>query len=55
MAALYTLTRFGNATTSTDDVQNLLGRSPLLFAQFAADHRTLWLPSAPLITEPASA
>ncbi|MEO8392645.1 MAG: SDR family oxidoreductase [Chloroflexota bacterium] len=44
MAALYTITRFGNAQEVTSDVQNILGRSPILFEQFLHDYRSCWLP-----------
>ena len=44
MAALYTLTRFGNAKEVTQDVRGLLNREPILFAQFANDYRDLWIP-----------
>jgi len=44
MAALYTLTRFGNAKEVTQDVRDLLNREPILFAQFANDYRDLWNP-----------
>lgn len=42
MTALYTITRFGNAKHVTPDVQLILGRSPILFDQFAKDYRTYW-------------
>jgi uncharacterized protein YbjT (DUF2867 family) len=42
MTALYTITRFGNAKEVTPDVQRILGRSPILFDQFAEDHRVYW-------------
>ncbi|MEO8395990.1 MAG: SDR family oxidoreductase [Chloroflexota bacterium] len=44
MAALYTLTRFGNAQEATSDVQNILGRPPILFRQFLQDYRSCWFP-----------
>ena len=44
MAALYTLTRFGNAKDVTTEVRDLLKREPILFAQFANDYRNLWIP-----------
>lgn len=40
---LYTITRFGNANQVTHDVENLLGRPPITFDQFAQDHRECWL------------
>jgi len=45
MAGLYTITRFGNASEVTHDVQTLLGRPPILFRQFADDYRAVWLPN----------
>lgn len=39
---LYTITRFGNAATVSDDVARLLGRPPITFAQFVDDHRDVW-------------
>lgn len=42
MAALYTITRFGNAKDVSQDVEMILGRSPILFDQFAEDYRTSW-------------
>jgi len=44
MTALYTLTRFGNAQNVTHDVETILGRSPILFDQFAHDFRDCWQP-----------
>jgi len=44
LAGLYTITRFGNASEVTHDVQTLLGRPPILFKQFANDYRAAWLP-----------
>ncbi len=44
MAALYTITRFGNAKEIAPDVQQVLGRPPILFKQFAADYRAEWTP-----------
>jgi uncharacterized protein YbjT (DUF2867 family) len=43
MTALYTITRFGNARQVTDDVAAILGRAPITFEQFAADHKAVWL------------
>jgi len=43
MTMLYTITRFGNATEVTDDVQRILQRPPITFRQFATDFRDLWL------------
>ncbi len=42
MAGLYTITRWGNASTVSPDVTRLLGRPPLTLAQFAHDHRDVW-------------
>ncbi|MCC7209163.1 MAG: SDR family oxidoreductase [Anaerolineae bacterium] len=44
MAALYTITRFGNASQVTPDVQRVLGRAPISFHAFAEAHRACWLP-----------
>lgn len=41
---LYTITRFGNASEVSDDVQNILGHEPISFRQFARDYRDHWLP-----------
>lgn len=42
VTALYTITRMGNAKTISSDVSRLLGRQPITFARFAADHRACW-------------
>lgn len=42
MAALYTITRRGNAREVTGDVQQLLGREPIPFSRFASDFATVW-------------
>jgi uncharacterized protein YbjT (DUF2867 family) len=42
MAALYTITRLGNASQISDDVARLLGRPPISFDQFAREHAALW-------------
>ncbi len=42
VTALYTITRFGNAKVVTEDVKQLLGRSPISFSQFVNDHLALW-------------
>ncbi len=42
MTMLYTITRFGNASSISDDVQNLLGRPPISFRQFVEDHQSAW-------------
>lgn len=41
-AGLYTLTRFGNAASVTDDVRQILNRPPISFDQFARDYRSCW-------------
>jgi len=46
MAGLYTITRFGNASEVTHDVQTLLGCPPILFKQFVNDYRASWMPHA---------
>ncbi|MBA3872271.1 MAG: SDR family oxidoreductase [Anaerolineae bacterium] len=52
MTALYTITRFGNAKTVTQDVERLLGRPPIGFDQFAEDYRNSWQPDAALDIAP---
>ncbi|MBA3868113.1 MAG: SDR family oxidoreductase [Anaerolineae bacterium] len=42
VAGLYTLTRFGNATSITHDFEAVLGREPISFDQFAQDYRHCW-------------
>jgi uncharacterized protein YbjT (DUF2867 family) len=42
VTGLYTITRFGNAKEVTDDVANILDRSPISFDQFAQDYRDRW-------------
>lgn len=42
VAALYTITRMGNARAITHDVETILGRAPILFDQFAHDYRACW-------------
>lgn len=42
VTALYTITRFGNAASVSDDVADILGRAPITFDQFAHDHRAAW-------------
>lgn len=42
MAGLYTITRFGNAEEVTDNVQYLLGRTPIRFEQFVRDYAECW-------------
>ena len=43
MAALYTMTRLGNAAEVTADVRDLLGREPITLDQFAYDYRNCWM------------
>lgn len=42
MAGLYTITRFGNASKVTHDVETILGRPPISFDKFAHDYRSSW-------------
>jgi uncharacterized protein YbjT (DUF2867 family) len=42
MAGLYTITRMGNAEDIADDVQQILGREPIAFRQYAEDYRDCW-------------
>jgi uncharacterized protein YbjT (DUF2867 family) len=42
MTALYTITRLGNASSVTTDTQQILGREPIRFDQFASDYRQSW-------------
>jgi uncharacterized protein YbjT (DUF2867 family) len=48
MTALYTImiTRLGNASETTEDVQRLLGRPPITFRQFARDAAAVWQQAA---------
>ncbi len=39
---LYTMTRLGNAREITRDVEQILGRMPISFEQFAYDYRAVW-------------
>lgn len=48
MAGLYTITRFGNASEVSHDVQKVLNREPILFRQFATDFRECWMPEKSL-------
>lgn len=43
MAALYTVSKLGRAGRLTDETEQLLGRPPITFHQFAVDNRTVWL------------
>ena len=42
LTMLYTITRFGNAKTVSNDVERILGRPPISFDQFAKDYRDCW-------------
>jgi uncharacterized protein YbjT (DUF2867 family) len=42
MSAIYTTTRLGMAETVHPDLQNLLGRPPITFRQFAKDTADVW-------------
>ncbi|UHG89955.1 SDR family oxidoreductase [Spirosoma oryzicola] len=42
--ALYTVARLGKAADLTNETEQLLGRPPITFEQFAIDHRAAWLP-----------
>jgi uncharacterized protein YbjT (DUF2867 family) len=44
MTMLYTITRFGNASEVTNDLEILLGRPPTSFERFALDYRSSWIP-----------
>ncbi|MDX2138634.1 MAG: SDR family oxidoreductase [Chloroflexota bacterium] len=43
MTMLYTITRFGNASSVTTDVARLTGRTPIPFRQFVTDYREAWV------------
>jgi len=43
VTALYTITRFGNASEITEDIETLLGRPPITFDRFIQDYRDSWL------------
>ncbi|MCA3001136.1 MAG: SDR family oxidoreductase [Rhodocyclaceae bacterium] len=43
MMSLHQLTAAGYAAGTTDTVRQLIGRKPIEFAQFAADHRSAWV------------
>jgi uncharacterized protein YbjT (DUF2867 family) len=43
MTMLYTITRFGNASSVTTDVSRLTGHTPIPFRQFVADYREAWV------------
>lgn len=42
MIGIYSVARFGLAGKITDNLQQLLGREPILFRQFAEDYRSEW-------------
>ena len=42
LSRLYSVVRAGHTEVKTDAVQQLLGRPPIAFAQFARDHRAVW-------------
>jgi uncharacterized protein YbjT (DUF2867 family) len=44
---IYTAARFGLAAGLTDDVERIVGRPPIDFATFAADHASAWQRSSP--------
>jgi len=46
MAVLYTSTRFGMAAQVTQDVERLLGRSPLTMRQYIEDYAEHWRPES---------
>jgi uncharacterized protein YbjT (DUF2867 family) len=43
MAGLYTSTRLGMAETVTNEVENLLGRKPITFREYARDYKESWI------------
>ncbi len=43
ITALHTITRFGNASETTPDVETILGRPPISFDQFAHDYQACWM------------
>lgn len=44
VAALYTITRFGNANEVSPTVATLLGRPPISLRQFVIDYQAVWQP-----------
>ncbi|CAN5908970.1 SDR family oxidoreductase [soil metagenome] len=42
MVALYSVARFGKAAGYSPELEQLLGRPPLTFEQFAEDHKGVW-------------
>ncbi|HYO87590.1 MAG TPA: NmrA family NAD(P)-binding protein, partial [Candidatus Limnocylindrales bacterium] len=45
MTMLYVMTRNGSADVITDDVQRVLGRTPISFRQYAEDTKAAWMPA----------
>lgn len=43
MTAIYSINKLGMAAKITSDVEQVLGRKPISFTQFAADYRNAWL------------
>jgi hypothetical protein len=44
MAAVYTASKLGKAAMITQETEEVLGRAPITFSQFARDYRSVWLP-----------
>ena len=44
MVALYTVSKLGKAAGLTKETEQLLGRPPITFQQFASDCRAVWMP-----------
>jgi hypothetical protein len=42
MAALYTITRFGNANDVSPTVATILRRPPITLRQFVTDYQSIW-------------
>jgi len=42
LSHLYSIVRAGQTAVTTDQVQQVLGRAPITFAQFVKDHRSVW-------------
>ena len=45
MLGIYLTARFGQASRTTSTVEEILGRSPISFRQFAEDHSAAWRPA----------
>lgn len=43
MAALYTVAKLGRAAHLTNETEQLLGRRPIAFRQFAEDYKAVWI------------